>query len=151
MTMKKQFRTVAFRLFAAMLLVVSGEVAMAGEDRWYTPDWVQSGEPVYLQNCAACHGNAGQGTFDWRRRGADGKFPPPPLNGTAHTWHHPFLALARQIKFGAPGGGGNMPPFSETLSDEEIVNVIAWFQSKWPEQIYDSWLKVDERARNSKQ
>ena len=81
--------------------------------RWYDPSRVESGEKVYSTNCAVCHGARGEATPDWRRRESDGSFPPPPLNGTAHTWHHPFGILARQIKFGAPGGEGKMPTFQD--------------------------------------
>ena len=76
-----------------------------------------------------------------------GKFPPPSLDGTAHTWHHPLRALATQIKFGAPGGQGNMPGFAETLSDEQILDVIAWFQARWPDEIYLQWFEIEMRSR----
>ena len=114
--------------------------------RWYDRSRVESGREVYAQNCAHCHGARGEATSDWRRREADGTFPPPPLNGTAHTWHHPFEILARQIKFGAPGGAGKMPAFRGVLTDEEIVNVIAWVQSLWPEEIYAQWWAIQQRA-----
>ena len=91
-------------------------------------------------------GARGEATPDWRRRESDGSFPPPPLNGTAHTWHHPFEILARQILFGAPGGGGKMPPFRSTLADEEVINVIAWFQSLWPDEIYTQWWAIQQRS-----
>ena len=114
--------------------------------RWYDPSRVESGEKVYAANCAVCHGGRGEATPDWRRRESDGSFPPPPLNGTAHTWHHPFAILARQIKFGAPGGGGKMPTFQNQLTDEEIINVIAWFQSLWPDDIYAQWWSIQQRS-----
>jgi mono/diheme cytochrome c family protein len=98
-----------------------------------------------------CHGKSGQGSFSWRKQDADGKFPPPPLNGTGHAWHHPFRALGSQIKFGAPGGGGKMPGFSESLSDEEIIDVIAWFQNRWPDEIYAAWVTRDRQSRSGTQ
>ena len=73
------------------------------------------------------------------------------LDGTAHTWHHPFRALATQIKFGTPGGQGNMPGFAEKLTDEQIVNVIAWLQARWPDETYARWLEIQERTRASSQ
>ena len=74
------------------------------------------------------------------------RFRPPPLNGSAHTWHHPFEVLARQIKFGAPGGAGKMPPFQGRLTDEEIINVLAWVQSLWPDEIYAQWWAIQQRS-----
>ena len=115
-------------------------------ERWYDVDRVESGEKVYAANCAVCHGARGEATPDWRRREPDGSFPPPPLNGTAHTWHHPFGILARQIKFGAPGGVGKMPAFQGKLTDEEIINVIAWLQNLWPAEIYAQWREIQQRS-----
>ena len=48
-----------------------------------------TGEAIYNKNCASCHGPNGQGfAEDWRIKDANGNYPAPPLNGTAHTWHH---------------------------------------------------------------
>ena len=116
-------------------------------ERWYDREHVARGAVVYADNCAVCHGQNGEGTQNWRERTADGKFPPPPLDGTAHTWHHPIAILGRQIKFGAPGGMGSMPGFADKLSDEQIVDVIAWFQDRWPDEIYANWLKIEARSR----
>ncbi|GMQ95940.1 MAG: hypothetical protein BMS9Abin14_420 [Gammaproteobacteria bacterium] len=108
--------------------------------RWYSADNVSRGGPIFAQFCAGCHGKVAQGSFSWRQRGADGTIQPPPLNGTAHSWHHPIRGLSAQIKFGAPGGKGNMPGFSQGLSDQDVEDVIAWFQDKWSDEIYASWL-----------
>ncbi|MFP4611732.1 MAG: c-type cytochrome, partial [Thiohalophilus sp.] len=43
------------------------------------------GGKIYQQNCAVCHGKLGQGAENWRQRDEDGKFPPPPLDGSGHT------------------------------------------------------------------
>lgn len=119
--------------------------------RWYGAEQVQRGAVLYAQNCAACHGNDGQGTFAWRKKDPEGNFPPPPLNGTAHTWHHPLRALGVQIKFGAPGGQGKMPGFAQTLADEQVLDVIAWFQDRWSDEIYAQWLDIEMRSRASSQ
>jgi mono/diheme cytochrome c family protein len=117
--------------------------------RWYKFDAVQRGAMLYKENCASCHGDKGQGAVDWRKQGADGVFPAPPLNGTGHAWHHPLKALGSQIKFGAPGGRGNMPGFSKTLSDEQILEVIAWFQNQWSDENYVAWSTTEKRAREA--
>lgn len=121
------------------------------QSRWYTADNVSRGAPVYEQYCAACHGKKGQGSFTWRQVGADGKYPPPPLNGTGHAWHHPIRALGSQIKFGAPGGGGKMPGFAQTLSDQDVIDVIAWFQDKWSDEIYAAWFARELQSRSTTQ
>ena len=141
--------TLAFAALAFVALVFSAPLhgAEAGvPERWYDRTRVESGRQVYAASCAECHGARGEATVDWRRREPDGTFPPPPLNGTAHTWHHPFDVLARQIKFGAPGGEGKMPPFQGRLTDEEIIDVIAWIQSLWPDEIYAQWWAIQRRS-----
>ncbi len=119
----------------------------AGVQRWYDVARVARGAEVYAANCAVCHGDRGQGAFNWKQPGADGKLPPPPLDGTAHAWHHPIGALAYQIRNGAPGGQGAMPPFADKLSDEQLADVIAYFQDFWSDDIYASWLQIEMRSR----
>jgi mono/diheme cytochrome c family protein len=119
----------------------------AGGARWYASESVERGAAIFADNCAACHGKKANGYFTWQKRGPDGKYPPPPLNGTGHAWHHPTQVLASQIKFGTPGGQGTMPGFAATLSDNDIVDAIAWFQSQWPDKIYDNWSQIEGRAR----
>ena len=115
--------------------------------RWYSPEQVPLGQDLFAQQCAACHGEAAQGAFNWRQKQPDGKFPPPPLNGTGHAWHHPLGALHAYIKHARPDGQGNMPPFKDELTDDQIANVIAWFQSKWPDELYEQWSAIDARAK----
>jgi mono/diheme cytochrome c family protein len=119
--------------------------------RWYDPDAVARGAPIYAQNCSVCHGTSGQGAFNWRQKGRDGKYPAPPLNGTGHTWHHPLRALGHQIKFGAPGGSGAMPRFETRLTDQQVLDVIAWIQNEWPDKTYASWLEIEMRSRKGNQ
>jgi mono/diheme cytochrome c family protein len=107
---------------------------------------IAHGETIFRANCASCHGVNAQGAFNWRQVGPDGKYPPPPLNGSGHAWHHPTKVLRQVIKYGSPGGQGNMPPWKDRLTDQEIDYVIVWFQSKWSPQVYQAWL---ERDRNS--
>jgi mono/diheme cytochrome c family protein len=108
---------------------------------------ITRGGEVYQQNCASCHGANGEGAPNWRQRDANDRFPPPPLNGSGHTWHHPLSALRYTIRNGTQAIGGNMPAWKGKLSNEDIDAVIAWFQSKWPEQAYAAWYDIDQRAR----
>jgi len=120
----------------------------AAIQRWYTAEHVAQGQQVYEANCATCHGGDAEGVINWRERDANGNLPPPPLNGTAHAWHHPIPVLVNQIKNGTPAGMGTMPGFGDQLSDDDIVSVIAWLQSKWPDEIYNTWLDINQRARS---
>lgn len=110
-----------------------------------TPDFdstqIKRGEQVYLANCAGCHGPNGAGTPDWRKPNADGKYPPPPLDGTAHAWHHPTNVLKKTILQGTPPDLGSMPAWEGKLTDRQIDDVIVWIKSLWPAEIYDLWYK----------
>ena len=61
---------------------------------------VQQGKILYDQNCASCHKKDLGGTKNWRSVDSDGHTVPPPLNGTAHTWHHSDELLHDIIKYG---------------------------------------------------
>lgn len=106
------------------------------------PRLVAAGAKLYRRNCAVCHGWNGEGTVaNWSVPGADGKMPPPPLNGTAHTWHHPHSGLMLAIKQGTVRIGGNMPAWKNKLNDTQISAIIDYLISLWPEEVYQAWLK----------
>lgn len=111
------------------------------------PARIARGAEVYRQSCATCHGERAQGAFNWQKPGADGKYPPPPLDGSAHAWHHPTAVLKDVIANGTQRIGGNMPPWRDILSEADIEAVIMYFQSLWPREIYQAWVDTDRRAR----
>lgn len=111
---------------------------------------VQRGKIVYQTNCANCHGQNGESKPGWRKVGPDGKYPPPPLNGDAHTWHHSTDTLTKTIREGSPPEIGNMPGWGNKLTDEEIDDVIVWITSIWPAEVYGIWYKEIERKYQEK-
>lgn len=111
--------------------------------RWYTGAQVDQGRVVFQTHCASCHGTRAEGTTEWRKTGADGNYPPPPLNGSAHAWHHPLSVLERTIAAGGVPLGGVMPGFAGILTAEEIRTSIAFFQSQWSDEIYARWRDID--------
>jgi len=110
------------------------------------PAVLEKGKALFGKNCASCHGDRAQGVFNWQKAGPDGKYPPPPLDGSAHAWHHPKATLHDVIRNGTQRIGGNMPPWRDKLNDAEIDAIIAWFQSLWPDEIYAAWAANDRRA-----
>ena len=120
-------------------MLASCEAKVQG--RWYTPSQVTLGSEVYTRHCIACHNADAQGISNWKDRNADGSYPPPPLNGSAHAWHHPLSLLKKTIHDGGIRLGGKMPPFNEKLSDDETLAVISYFQNFWSEDVYQGWLK----------
>jgi len=121
----------------------------AAPQRTTDPVQLAHGRELFRQNCAQCHGAEAQGAFNWRARLPDGSFPPPPLNGTGHAWHHPRAMLRYVIRNGSPGGG-NMPAWGGRLSDADIDATITWFQSRWPDEVYAAWWEIDQRARQAR-
>jgi mono/diheme cytochrome c family protein len=126
------------RLLPILVLLAAAQPGIALE-RWFAPQHAAAGRPLYLQHCASCHGMQGEGAAQWRRRQADGSFPPPPLNGTGHAWHHPLKALHATIA----NGQGKMPGWGDRLATAEILAIIAWFQSQWPDEIYAAWDRMN--------
>jgi thiol:disulfide interchange protein DsbC len=126
-------------LLLAGLLVVAGQTYAAEKQRWYSDEQVVQGEKLFRQHCAACHGQNAEATPDWKQTDANGNYPPPPLNGSAHAWHHDLDLLRRTVREGGAKLGGQMPAFEGVLDAGEIDSVIAFFQSKWPDDIFQRW------------
>lgn len=128
-------------VFALLPGRVSAQTAAVSE---FDADTVSAGQLLFRKNCAVCHGWNAEGiTADWQARDAEGKYPPPPLNGTAHTWHHPTSILTRIINDGTAAMGGTMPAWRDKLSAEEIAAILHWITSLWPDEIYETWVTRD--------
>jgi mono/diheme cytochrome c family protein len=87
-----------------------------------------AGEELYKKNCASCHGDHGEG----RAPAA------PPLAGNRAVTMPSAVNPIRLILFGGypPGTAGNprpfgMPPYSLTLSDEQIAEVLNYVRTSW--------------------
>ena len=128
----------SIKIFSIISLTFS--IVQGAQARWYDDATVQRGNTLFQQNCASCHKPDASGTSDWKKPDANGKYPPPPLNGSAHAWHHGMALLKQTIRDGGVKLGGVMPPFKDKLSNPDIEAVIAYVQSTWPDKIYTSWL-----------
>jgi mono/diheme cytochrome c family protein/protein-disulfide isomerase len=121
-------------LIAGLLLLPA-----QADARWYDQAEVDKGAATYEQNCASCHGENAAASANWKSVDANGNYPPPPLNGTAHAWHHSLEVLKKTILDGGKAFGGVMPGFRNKLSESEIDAVLAYLQSLWPDEIYSIW------------
>jgi mono/diheme cytochrome c family protein len=113
---------------------------------------INQGWHLYEKHCAHCHGPHAEGDTLWRKPGVDGYYPPPPLDGSGHSWHHPRSVLHNIIKHGSPVDErglplGKMPAWGQVLNDQEIEVLIVWFQSLWPDPVYAIWYDREQRAR----
>lgn len=104
------------------------------------PAQIALGHRVYQAHCASCHGVNLEGQPAWPRRRPDGRLPAPPHDPSGHTWHHPDAQLVEITRDGfariMPGYETDMPAFGGTLSETEIVAVIAFIRSTWPPEIH---------------
>jgi len=103
---------------------------------------IAAGETLYQGSCAACHGTNLQGQPDWRSPGPDGRLPAPPHDESGHTWHHGDALLFSYTKLGGKEAlaqlgmdfDSGMPAFGESLSDQEIRDILAYIKSTWPDR-----------------
>jgi len=116
---------------------------------------VMQGKVIYANNCAACHGASLQGQPSWRERMPSGKLPAPPHDKTGHTWHHPDAMLVDMVKNGLvpgktapPGYVSDMPAYSDILSDQEIIAVLAYIKSSWPPKVLEAQKEVTLQRQN---
>ena len=107
---------------------------------------IARGQTVYAEQCASCHGAELQGQPNWQRSNDDGTLPAPPHDETGHTWHHDNQLLFTYTKLGGQGAlaergitnfNSGMPGFEDTISDEEIWDILAYIRSTWPERVQE--------------
>ena len=109
------------------------------------------GRELYAENCASCHGAKMQGQPDWRRQDDDGYLPAPPHDRSGHTWHHTDELLIKITRLGSEAIiGGNyrsrMGGFGDILSDDEIIAILAYIKSTWPDQVIEQHNQVNKNA-----
>lgn len=120
-------------------LLLALTAATAAAERVTDPEVLAAGERIFHTHCAECHGPRAEGLVeDWRKT-IDGKYPAPPLDGSAHAWHHSFSQLARVIRNGTADLGGSMPGWGDELSDEQIARTVHYLISLWPEDVRRAW------------
>ena len=100
------------------------------------------GQNIYSENCASCHGVDLEGQENWQKRDDEGYLPAPPHDETGHTWHHPDEYLFLMTKYGIEKIIGKkylnkMPAYKDILTDKEIIAVLSFIKSKWPNQIQE--------------
>lgn len=103
-------------MLAATTLWTDRAEGRAGPD----PDVLALGETLYAQSCASCHGPVGEGF-------AQAGVPAPPLDGSAHSWHHAddqILGLIRD-------GGSIMPAVGRDWSDAQRTAVLTFVKTRW--------------------
>ncbi|MCJ8314629.1 MAG: cytochrome c [Saccharospirillaceae bacterium] len=138
----KQYNsTIAAQEEAEIFIVPQHNLKTQSTNRWYELDQIEKGKKLYDQTCIACHLQNAEGTENWQDSLDEGGYPPPPLNGSAHTWHHPLAQLHEVIKYGLIEYGTTMPAWGSVYTDKQILDLIASFQSYWDDETYNDWIK----------
>lgn len=123
----------------------SSYAAAVNAERRYDAAQIARGAALFARHCATCHGAHGQGTIQpWNVRGPGGLWPPPPLDDSAHAWHHSTAALAQAIRAGSPPGEGNMPAWERRLTPEQIADLVVWITALWSDEVYRLWFEQVE-------
>jgi len=134
-------------VFAAVVLASSGAWYLTAMNKepgiLFSPDStsvVAAGLKIYQENCAACHGANLEGQPNWQTPLENGRLPAPPHNADGHTWHHSERFLFDIMKKGVQGFAGvnyetDMPIYDGILTDDEIIAVLSFIKSTWPDII----------------
>lgn len=144
--------TAALVTISALALMGLGHVstAQAVTLEVDNPQIVLNGSRIYDENCASCHGANLEGQPNWRARDTDGRLPAPPHDESGHTWHHDSEALFALTKYGIaavinnPDYPSNMPAYEGILSDDDIIAVLSYIKSTWPDEIRAIHDEIDQ-------
>ena len=105
---------------------------------------LNNGNILYKEHCSSCHGVRLEGEPNWQVPGEDGILPAPPHDESGHTWHHDNKVLFDYTKLGGKGMfealgmddvKSGMPGFNESLTDDDIWDVLAFIRSTWSDEI----------------
>jgi mono/diheme cytochrome c family protein len=104
------------------------EPAVPRESAAGAGDLARQGKTIYAARCAQCHGDDGRGKGDAY----------PGLDGNASVTEPTGINAIRIVLSGgfAPATAGNprpysMPPFSQTLSDDDAAAVVTYIRQAW--------------------
>lgn len=145
-------------LLAALLVLLAAACSPADEQivvlaTPFDDDQIAQGREWYVQYCAACHGANGEGQFPEAplEPDATGRRGAPPHNGNGHTWHHSDTLLLRYVRDGGFSNPENfypMPAFGTVLTDEQILQIIAYIKTMWnDEQLERQYMMTQEEAK----
>ena len=105
-----------------------------------------NGQTLYAENCASCHGVNLEGQPNWQTPDDSGILPAPPHDETGHTWHHDNGLLFEYTELGGEAAlasrgirdfASGMPGFGDSLSDDEIWDILAYIRSTWSTRVQE--------------
>lgn len=123
--------------FTATACTQTAEISVRGIN--FNENQIAQGQQIYAQFCASCHGANGEGQFPDAPLVPDatGRFGAPPHTGAGHTWHHGDELLIRYVQEGGMGSPSSfypMPAFGDSLTEDDILLVIAYLKTLWNDE-----------------
>ena len=81
----------------------------------------------------------------------NGILPAPPHDQSGHAWHHSDNYLFKITKYGiekfiVEAYPNNILAYEKISSDDEIISVLSYIKSEWPEDIISGHNKLNKRA-----
>lgn len=130
-------------ILVAVVAVLAGTTTYlllgSGEPKpLFSKELAARGEPLYNQHCSSCHGQdaVGENPADIYAQDEQGLFAAPPLNGTAHSWHHTDEDLVKSILEGSERNP-RMPPWKGVLSTEDAQALVEYIKSFWKPEHFE--------------
>jgi len=108
---------------------LSSEGTKSEKTEKVSPAIIAKGRGLYNANCAKCHGIKGIGVRD-----ESGNLLAPPLDESAHAWHHTDEALIEIILNGSPRNP-KMIPWRAMFARDDVVAIVEYIKSLWSERI----------------
>ena len=101
-----------------------------------SPALVANGEGLYKKNCIACHGEKGVGENPANIYAMDekGNYVAPPLNESAHAWHHTDEQLMEIILKGS-SRNPRMIAWEKSISKDDARSLVEYIKSLWSERV----------------
>ena len=97
----------------------------------FTPASVAKGAAIFEESCQSCHGERGVGERpeDMYAKDEFG-FVAPPLDDSAHGWHHSDQGIVKSILDGSERNE-RMIAWRDMLSHTDAENLVAYIKSLW--------------------
>ncbi|GMR08427.1 MAG: hypothetical protein BMS9Abin26_1432 [Gammaproteobacteria bacterium] len=97
----------------------------------------ERGKTLFKANCQKCHGINGVGENYSKESLANRKYRmAPPLDYSAHGWHHADVDIMKTILNGAPENK-RMIAWKKTLSEKDVSDLLAYIRSLWDKRALD--------------
>jgi len=112
---------------------------------------VARGARLFQENCAQCHGPQAQGHPDWQRARKEGYAAAPPLDGTGTDISMTRERMVEVIRKGVRQKGVMvMPSWKGRVDDDQITDIISWYQALWPADAYLRWRRANAPVSKKK-